>query len=39
MWMKNAHVGSVSEAFKIPVREDAPSTIPGELLHPAVDMA
>ncbi|CAM9424604.1 unnamed protein product [Ectocarpus fasciculatus] len=28
-WMKNAHVGSVSEGFKIPVREDAPSTIPG----------
>lgn len=28
-WMKNAHVGSVSESFKIPVREDAPSTIPG----------
>ena len=29
--MKNAHVGSVSEAFKIPVREDTESFIPGEL--------
>ncbi|CAM9721252.1 unnamed protein product [Scytosiphon promiscuus] len=28
-WMKNAHVGSISESFKIPVREDAPSSIPG----------
>eukprot|EP00903_Cladosiphon_okamuranus_P006645 g6488.t1 len=28
-WMKNANVGSISESFKIPVREDAPSTIPG----------
>lgn len=30
--MKNAHVGSIAESFKIPVREDAPSTIPGELV-------
>ena len=28
-WMKNANVGGVSEAFKIPVREDAPSSILG----------
>ncbi|CAM9414394.1 unnamed protein product [Ascophyllum nodosum] len=28
-WMKNAHVGSVSEAFKIPVREDTESSISG----------
>ena len=32
--MKNAHVGSVSEAFKIPVREDTESSIPGELRLP-----
>lgn len=31
-WMKNAHLGSVSESFKIPAREDAPCTIPGVMV-------